>query len=93
MEKLLTMKQIKDRFQVRDNRTIQNFMRQGLKFIRIGKEYRFDIKDIEEFEEQLKTKSQERVMDIKPVKQKYRCKTVNIDYEKRKINLEELRVI
>lgn len=93
MKQFLTMKQIKDRFQVKDNRTIQNFMRQGLKFIKIGKEYRFDLKDVEEFEEQLKTQAQEKIMDIKPVKQKRRFKTVDIDYEKRKINLTELKVI
>lgn len=93
MQQLLTMQQIKERFQVKDNRTIQKFIREGLRFIKIGKEYRFDIKDIEVFEEQLKTQAQEKVMDIKPVKQKRRYRTVNIDYEKRKINLEELRVI
>ena len=93
MQQLITMEQIKERFQVKDNRVIRKFMEQGLKFLKIGKEYRFDIKDIEEFEEQLKTQSQEKISDIKPVKPKKKCKTEKIDYEKRKINLTQMRVV
>jgi len=93
MQQLLTMEQIKERFQVKDNRAIRKLMEQGLKFLKIGKEYRFDIKDIEKFEEQLKTKSQEKILDIKPVKPRKKFKTEKIDYEKRKINLTQMRVV
>ena len=90
MQQLLTMQQVKDRFQVKDNRTIIKFTKQGLRFIKIGTENRFDIKDIEKFEEQLKD---EYEIKIKPIKQKRRYKTVTFDEEKRKINLTELRVV
>lgn len=90
MQQLLTMQQIKHRFQVKDNRTIHKFIKQGLKFIKIGTEYRFDIKDIEKFEEQLKDEYQ---IEIKPIKQKRKCKTITIDEEKRKINLTQLKVV
>ena len=90
MQQLLTMQQIKDRFQVKDNRTIIKFIKQGLRFIKIGTEYRFDIKDIEKFEEKLKDECE---VNIKPIKQKRRYKTIILDEEKRKINLTELRII
>lgn len=93
MKQFLTMKQIKDRFQVKDNRTIQNFIKQGLKFIKVGNEYRFDIEDIERFEEVLKIQEQEKIEEIRPIKQKRKFKTININHEKRKINLTEMRVI
>jgi len=48
----LTMEQVKDRFQIKDTRTITvKFAKMGLKFIKIGNKYRFDLKDIEKFEE------------------------------------------
>ena len=51
----LTLEEVKQRFRVKDNRTITNkFAKQGLKFIKIGTHYRFDLKDIEEFEQKLK---------------------------------------
>lgn len=90
MEKLLTMQQVKERYQFKDNRIIHKLMKKGLRFIKIGNEYRFDIKDIEKFEEQLKDESQ---IIIKPIKQKRRFKTIEIDEEKRRINLTEMRVI
>lgn len=90
----LTLQQVKDRFQVKDTRTITvKFAKMGLKSIKIGNKYRFDLKDIEEFEEKLKEQQQEKLLQIYPIKQKRRYKTVNVDYEKKKINLTQLRVV
>lgn len=90
----LTMEQVKDRFQIKDTRTITvKFAKKGLKFIKIGNKYRFNLKDIEEFEEKMKEEQQEKLIEIYPIKQKRKCKTVNIDYEKRKINLTQLKVV
>ena len=87
MQQLLTMQQIKHRFQVKDNRTIHKFIKQGLKFIKIGTD---PIDQLERFEEQLKDEYQ---IEIKPIKQKRKCKTITIDEEKRKINLTQLKVV
>lgn len=92
MQQLLTMEQVKERFQVKDNRTIKNFLKQGLRFIKIGKEYRFDTKDVEDFMEQQKNIAQE-LIEIKPIKVKKKFKTIDIDFEKRKINLTQMKVI
>lgn len=90
----LTLQQVKDRFQVKDTRTITvKFAKMGLKSIKIGNKYRFDLKDIEEFEEKLKEQQQEKLSQIYSIKQKRGYKTVNIDYEKKKINLTQLRVV
>lgn len=90
----LTLQQVKDRFQVKDTRTITvKFTKMGLKSIKIGNKYRFDLKDIEEFEEKLKEQQQEKLLQIYPIKQKRGYKTTNIDYEKKKINLTQLRVV
>lgn len=92
----LTLEQVKERFQVKDNRTIiVKFAQEGLKFIKIGSLYRFDIKDIEEFEQKLKNEQQERLIQKYPtkIKRKVTCKTVNVDFEKRKINLTQNRVV
>lgn len=90
----LTLQQVKDRFQVKDTRTITvKFAKMGLKSIKIGNKYRFDLKDIEEFEEKLKEQQQEKILQIYPIKQKRGYKTVNVDYEKKKINLTQLRVV
>lgn len=89
----LTLEETKQRFRVKDNRTIINFTKQGLKFIKIGTQYRFDLKDIEEFEQKLKDEQQEKLIQIYPIKTKRKCKTINIDYEKRKINLTQNRVV
>lgn len=79
----LTIEQVKDRFQVKDNRTITvKFAKLGLKFIKMGKMYRFDLKDIEEFEEKMKQEQQEKLLEIYPIKRKTKCKTMHIDYEK-----------
>lgn len=90
----LTLEEVKQRFKVKDNRTITvKFAKQGLTFIKIGKQYRFDLKDIEEFEQRLKNEQQEKIIQIYPIKKKNKCKTINIDYEKRKINLTQNRVV
>lgn len=90
----LTLEEVKQRFKVKDNRTITvKFVKQGLKFIKIGKQYRFDLKDIEEFEQRLKNEQQEKIIQIYPIKKKNKCKTINVDYEKRKINLTQNRVV
>lgn len=90
----LTLQQVKDRFQVKDTRTITvKFAKMGLKSIKIGNKYRFDLKDIEKFEEKLKEQQQEKILQIYPIKQKRGYKTVNVDYEKKKINLTQLRVV
>lgn len=89
----LTLEQVKDRFQVKDNRTIIKFTQQGLKFIKIGTQYRFDLKDIEEFEEELKSEEQEKLLQIHPVNKKRKSKTLNVDFEKMRINRELNRVV
>ena len=94
MEKLLTMKEVKEYFNVKDNRTIKKFIKQGLKVIPISeKDYRFRRKDVEEFAEHLSELAQQELMKIKPIKRKAKCKTFNIDYEKIRINRELNRVI
>ena len=90
----LTLEQVKERFQVKDNRTIVvKFARQGLRFIKIGTQYRFDLKDIEEFEERLKNEEQEKLIQIYPIKKKKKSKTLNVDFEKMRINRELNRVV
>ena len=90
----LTLEEVKQRFKVKDNRTITvKFAKQGLTFIKIDKQYRFDLKDIEEFEQRLKNEQQEKIIQIYPIKKKNKCKTINVDYEKRKINLTQNRVV
>lgn len=90
----LTLEQVKERFQVKDNRTIVvKFARQGLRFIKIGTQYRFDLKDIEEFEERLKNEEQEKLIQIYPIKKKRKSKTLNVDFEKIRINRELNRVV
>ncbi len=56
------------------------------------REKRFDPKDILEFVEIQKQVGQFE-LDIKPIKRKSKCKTINIDFQKRKINLEMNRVV
>lgn len=90
----LTLEEVKQRFKVKDNRTITvKFAKQGLKFIKIGKQYRFDLKDIEEFEERLKNEEQEKLIQIYPIKKKRKSKTLNVDFEKMRINRELNRVV
>lgn len=90
----LTLEETKKYFKVKDNRTVTvKFIQQGLKFIKIGTQYRFDLKDIEEFEKKLKNEQQEKLIQIYPIKKKTKYKTINIDYEKRKINLIQNKVV
>lgn len=90
----LTMEQVKDRFQIKDTRTITvKFAKMGLKYIKIGNKYRFDLKDIEEFEGKLKEEQQGKLIEIYPIKRKRTCKTVNVDYEKIRVNKVLNRVV
>lgn len=90
----LTMEQVKDRFQIKDTRTITvKFAKMGLKFIKIGNKYRFDLKDIEEFEAKLKEEQQEKLIEIYPIKRKSKSKTIQVDYEKIRANKVLNRVV
>ena len=92
--RLLTTEEVKKFFQVKDNRTIKKFIKQGLKYISIGsKDYRFDEKDVEEFAEHLKELAQIDMIQTYPIKRKTRHRTIDIDYEKLRINRELNRVI
>ena len=92
-QKLLTVEELKEYFQVKDNRTIYKFIKQGLKCIPIGsRDKRFDPKDVKEFVEIQKSLAQEDLI-IQPIKKKAKCRTANIDFQKRKINLELNRVV
>ena len=51
------------------------------------------IKDIEEFEEKLKNEEQEKLIQIYPIKKKRKSKTLNVDFEKIRINRELNRVV
>lgn len=57
-----------------------------------NREKRFDVNDIKEFVEIQKQVAQE-TLEIKPIKRKAKCKTINVDFQKRKINLEMNRVV
>ncbi len=57
-----------------------------------SRDIRFDVKDVREFVETQKQLSQE-ILQIKPIKRKAKCKTLDIDFQKRKINLELNRVV
>lgn len=90
---LLTIEETKQFFRVKDNRTIHKFIRQGLKCFKVGtRDYRFDIQDIKEFVEIQKQLAQD-TLKINPVKRKVKHKTLNVDFQKRKINLEMNRVV
>lgn len=94
MSNLLTTKDVMEYFNVKDSRTISKFIKQGLKVIPIGqKDFRFKQEDVEEFAEHLKELAQEKIIQINPIKRKTRSRTLNVDYEKRKINLELNKVI
>lgn len=94
MSNLLTTKEVMEYFNVKDSRTISKFIRQGLKVIPIGqKDYRFKQEDVEEFAEHLKELAQEKIIKANPIRRKTKCKTLNVDYEKRRINLELNKVV
>ena len=93
MERLWDMEETKQYFKVKDTRTIIKFIHQGLKCFKVGaKDYRFDPKDVEKFVETQKEFNQDELV-IKPIKRKAKCKTINVDFQKRKINLELNRVV
>lgn len=91
-EKLLTTKQVAEFFQVCERIITQKFIKEGLKYIEIGsKDYRFSEKDVFEFIEIKKQLTEQKKEKINPIKIKN--KKLNIDYQKRKINLEMNKVI
>lgn len=93
-EKLLTTKQVAEKFQVCSRVITQKFIKEGLKFIKVGtKDYRFVEKDVDEFIEIKKQLAEQELEPIKPIKRKTKCRTLNIDYQKRKINLELNKVV
>lgn len=49
MEKLLTTKQVAEIFGVDKRTVLYSLISQGLKYVKIGREYRFKQSDIEEF--------------------------------------------
>ena len=95
IEKAWTLKDVMTFFNVKDSRTVtQKFIKQqGLKFFRVGTEYRFRTKDVLEFENYLKDLSQEEIISFIPIKPKRRYNAPKFDFEKKKINLEQLKVI
>lgn len=94
MSKLLTTKEVMEYFNVKDGRTISKFIKQGLKVIPIGaKDYRFKQEDVEEFAEHLKELAQEELIKVQPIKRKTKNKTLDVDYEKIRINRTLNRVI
>ena len=78
----LTLEETKKHFRVKDNRTIIKFTQQGLKFIKIGTQYRFDLKDIEEFEEKLKNEEQEKMTKFTQLKEKESLKRLTLILKK-----------
>lgn len=94
MESLLTTEQVMQYFNVKDSRTIAKFRNQGLKYIPIGaKDYRYKREDVEEFAEHKKELAQEKMIQLNPIRRKTKCRTVNIDYEKKRINLQLNKVV
>lgn len=93
-ENLLTMEEVKQFFRVKDNRTIHKFIKQGLKVFKVGsRDYRFFKKDVLEFIEIQKQANQDEMIRQYPIKRKTIHKKLDIDYQKRKINLEQLKVV
>ncbi len=93
-EQLLTTKEVAEYFKVKETTVTQKFIRNGLKVIPIGqKDYRYSRKDVEEFAEYLKQEAQYKLIKAIPVKKKVRSRKIDIDFEKRRINLEQMRVI
>lgn len=94
MEKLLTTKEVAKIFGVTERTITQKFIKEGLKYFPIGsKDFRFSIKDIEEFIELKKEIAENKVIEINPINKRARSKAINIDYQKRKINIEQLKVV
>lgn len=94
MLSLLTTKQVMQYFNVKDSRTITKFIKQGLKVIPIGvKDYRFKQEDVEEFAEHLKELAQEKIIQQNPIPRKHKSKTINVDFEKIRVNRVLNRVV
>lgn len=96
IERAWNLKDVMLYFNVKDSRMItQNFIKKkGLKFYRAGAEYRFRPKDVMDFEEQLKTMAQESLnLYVPNISVKRKARKIKVDFEKKKINLEKLRVI
>lgn len=95
IESAWTLQDVMKFFNVEDSRVITQKLikEQGLKFYKVGIKYRFRPKDVFEFEEHLKEISQENVISFMPIRPKRKCNAPRIDFEKKKINLEKLRVV
>ena len=95
IEPAWTLQEVMRYFNIRDSRTVTEryIKQQGLKFYRSGNEYRFRAKDVYEFEESLKEIARQEILSRIPIKPKRKCHAPKIDFEKKRINLEELRVI
>ena len=94
MEKLLTTKEVAKIFGVTERTITQKFIKEGLKYFPVGgKDYRFDMKDIEEFVELKKELAENKTTHENPIRNKVKCKKLNMDYQKRKINIEQLKVV
>lgn len=93
-EQLLTTKEVANYFKVKETTVTQKFIKMGLKYIPIGKrDYRYSPKDVEEFAEHLKELAQYKLIKTIPIKRKTRSKKINFDLEKRRINLEQMKVV
>lgn len=96
MEKmvLLTTKQVAEMCQVKARTVTQKFVKkEGLPVIKIGKrDYRFDPRDVKNFLE-LRKQIVPRKLEIIPLKSKVKNKRLNIDFEKRRINIELNKVV
>ncbi len=93
-ENLLTTEEAMQYFQIKDSRTMTKFRKQGLKCFKIGsKDYRYRKEDMQEFIQNQIEADQQEIEQIYPIKRKARCRAVNIDYEKRKINLQLNKVV
>lgn len=88
---LITTEELKQKLKIKDTRTIKKFINEGLKVIKISsRDYRFDLKDVETF---LEGKKEIAETEIQFSKRKAKSKKINIDFQKRKFNLENLKVI
>lgn len=92
-ETMLTTKQVANYFQVTERTITQKFIKEGLKYMKIGeRDYRFDFEDVKKFVEIKKQMTQTKI-EILPTKRKSRRRKLNIDIEKRRINLELNQVV
>lgn len=79
MEKLLTTKQVAEIFGVDTRTVLYTFIFQGLKYVKIGREYRFKQAHIEEFiEKQTYQKEQNIFIDTRSDYQKRMNKKLRV---------------